>query len=60
MILEKGELKKDRFKKVFYQYVGVIIIGALCFLLLGALLETWVLSNVTIYSKIILQSYGFA
>ncbi len=44
-----------RFNKVFL-YNFQLVLVALILLILGALVETWVLNNVTLYSKIILQS----
>jgi len=55
--VDKGEKKKDRFKKVFYSYTGSLILAAVILLLIGALLETAVLDNVTLYRNIVMQSF---
>ena len=58
LVIENGERKSDRFGVVFYRYVLLIGIGALIFLIAGALIEAWVLTNVETYRQIIIQSYG--
>ncbi len=55
--VESGERKKDRFKKIFYNYTGTLLLSALILLIIGALIETFVLNNITIYSKIVSYSY---
>ncbi len=57
MELDDGERRRDRFKRVFYSYTGSLLLWAFILLLLGALVETYVLNNVTIYSKIVAFSY---
>lgn len=54
VLLEKFESK--RFNEVFF-YNFMLFLVALIVLLLGALVETWVLGNVEIYQRIIMQSY---
>ncbi|MCB0273117.1 MAG: stage II sporulation protein M [Bdellovibrionales bacterium] len=53
---EKGERKTPR-PHVFYSYVGMIILAGLILLLIGALVETFVLDNVVLYQEIVAQSF---
>jgi len=55
--LDPGEKRKDRFKKSYWNMAMWILIIALVIIILGALVETFVLNNVDIYAKIIQQSY---
>ncbi|MBU1854649.1 MAG: stage II sporulation protein M [Nanoarchaeota archaeon] len=54
VLLEKFESK--RFKEVFNYNVWLFLIAVLI-LIIGALVETFVLDNITIYKDIIMQSY---
>lgn len=56
MELDKGESKKSQFQKLFYSYTGALIMCALFLLILGALVETFVLINSTTYAQIIYES----
>lgn len=53
---EKGERKTPR-PQVFYSYIGMIVVAALVLLLLGAIVETFVLDNVVLYQEIVAQSF---
>ncbi len=55
VILEK--FASERFFEVFGLNLYLLLV-ALFFLLLGAVVETWVLDNVTIYNEIIKQSFA--
>jgi len=54
VLLEKFESK--RFNEVFI-YNFMLFLVAVIVLFLGALVETWVLGNITTYQEIIMQSY---
>ena len=55
--LDPGENRKDQFKKSYWKNITWIIIIAFIIMILGALVETFVLENVDIYARIIQQSY---
>jgi len=55
--LEDNESDKDRFKGSYWKSVLFILLAALVIILIGAIVETFVLENVTLYSRIITQSY---
>ncbi len=52
-----GERKRDRFKKTYWKMAMWILIIAVVVIVAGVLVETFVLENVSIYAKIIQQSY---
>jgi len=56
VLLEKFE--SARFNRVF-GYNSILLLLAISILLLGAIVETWVLGNVTTYQEIIMKSYNF-
>ncbi len=55
--MDPGEKKKNQFKKNYWKTVIWVLVIALIVLLFGALLETFVLNNVALYEKIIMQSF---
>ncbi|MBI1969915.1 stage II sporulation protein M [Candidatus Woesearchaeota archaeon] len=55
VILEKFE--SERFRKVFEENF-MLFVAAISILILGAIVETWVLGNVETYRQIIQLSYG--
>ena len=55
--LDPGEKRKDQFKKTYWKMAMWVLIIAIVIIILGALVETFVLENVSIYAKIIQQSY---
>ncbi len=57
--LDPGESRKDQFKKTYWKFILAILVFAVIFLVLGALTETFVLTNVSIYEKIIEQSFVY-
>lgn len=54
---DPGEKRKEQFKSYYWKSIVVILLFALIILVLGVLVETFVLENVSTYSKIIEQSY---
>jgi uncharacterized membrane protein SpoIIM required for sporulation len=59
VVVEKGESKKDRYQGKYWKTALIIFVIALLVVVLGAAVETFVLDNVSIYAKIIQQSYMF-
>ena len=57
IIVEKGESKKERYQSKYWKTALILFIIALIIVLFGAAVETFVLDNVSIYAKIIQQSY---
>ncbi len=55
--LDPGEKRKDQFKKTYWKMAMWVLIIAVVIIILGVLVETFVLENVSIYAKIIQQSY---
>ena len=55
--LEQGESRKEQYQGKFWKTVLYILIIALIIIIIGALVETYVLNNVTIYADIIKKSY---
>jgi len=55
--LDPGESRKQQFRKSYWKMAFLIFCLAILFVLIGAFVETFVLDNVTIYSRIIEQSY---
>ena len=55
--VDPGERKQDRFKKTYWKMAMWILIIAVIVIVAGVLVETFVLENVSIYAKIIQQSY---
>lgn len=56
--MDPGEKRKNQFKKSYWKMVFWILLIALIVLVLGSLLETFVLKNIPLYQKIILQSFA--
>jgi len=55
--LEPGESKSDQYQGRFWKAAFWILIIAVIVVIIGALVETYVLENATIYADIIKQSY---
>jgi uncharacterized membrane protein SpoIIM required for sporulation len=55
--LDEDEKREDRFKKFYWKFILWILVFALIFLLIGSIVETFVLNNVSIYQTIIEQSF---
>ncbi len=57
IVVEKGESKKERYQSKYWKAAIMIFVIALVVVVIGAAVETFVLDNVSIYAKIIQQSY---
>ncbi len=55
--LEENELDSERFKGSYWKSVLFILILAIVVVIIGGLVETFVLNNVTLYARLIAQSY---
>ena len=56
--LELGESRKEQYQGKFWKTVIVILIIAIIIIIIGAVVETYVLENSTLYADIIRQSYS--